>query len=215
MRLIPLAILLVGLGIGLPGCRIVKTDPKVEGAAAAGSEASETAHVDQVLADTLDSQLLPLITQKAVPLAELMAAAAADLDAAGQAHGNRGAGAGVAWTFAVKGEGVILKANLESRARKAEIDLDGDGQADVTLQLGPVIAGTALRDVAPFYDFGQFRDQIEFARLARAINDKVSATITLPPGDLTGRKISFIGVLPLLKPTDPLVVTAIRVEVAP
>ena len=215
MRWTTLTILLVGLGLGMPGCRIVKTDPKTEDAANAATQDSETARVDQVLAETLDSQLLPLIAQNAVALADLKAAALADMDAAGKAHGNRGAGAGVPWNFPVKGEGVILSANLESRARKAEIDTDGDGKADLTLQLGPVIAGTALRDVAPFYDFGQFRDQIEFAQLARAINDKVSATITLPQGDLTGRRVVFTGVLPLLKPTDPIVVTAVQVKVAP
>ncbi|MFN5995702.1 MAG: DUF2291 family protein [Paracoccaceae bacterium] len=62
-----------------------------------------------------------------------------------------------------------MEANLTSRDWKAMVDVNGDGATDLTLQLGPVIKGTSLRDVAPFYRFGDFRDQIEFAKLARAL----------------------------------------------
>ena len=146
---------------------------------------------------TFDAKLLPHIAKTTLPVADLRAAIAADLAAAGAAHGNRGAGEGAAWTFAVKGEGKVISANLTSRARQAELDTDGDGVADLTLALGPVIKGTALRDVAPFYVFGDFRDQIEFAQLARALNDKVSPLLVLPEGDLTGKSMTFTGVVPI------------------
>ncbi len=64
------------------------------------------------------------------------------------------------------GTGKIVVANLDTRARTVGLDTDGDGAADVTVQLGPVIKGSALRDVAPFYNFDDFRDQIEFAKLS-------------------------------------------------
>ncbi|MGV8985900.1 MAG: DUF2291 family protein [Cypionkella sp.] len=214
MRPIPLTIVMVVLAASLPGCKIVKTDTTVA-ASAAGSDASENSHIDQVLADTFDAKLLPMIAQNAMSVTDLRSAVTVDLDGTGKAHGNRGAGAGAAWNFAIKGEGTVVSANLTSRARKAEVDTDGDGVADVTLQLGPVINGTALRDVAAFYDFGQFRDQIEFAKLARSINDKASAALTIPEGDLVGRKLSFLGAVTLKKATDPFVITAIKVEVAP
>ncbi|MBI1169992.1 DUF2291 family protein [bacterium] len=209
-----LALASILMAVTLTGCKIVKTQTQ-PATASAGSDASEAGHVDQVLADTYDAKLLPLIAQNALTVADLRRAVTADLDATGKAHGNRGAGAGAAWNFAVKGQGTVIAANLESRARKADLDTDGDGAADVTLQLGPVINGTALRDLAPFYDFGQFRDQIEFAKLARAINDKASAALTLPEGDLVGRKLNFLGAVTLKKPTDPFVVTAVTVGVAP
>ena len=109
------------------------------------------------------------------------------LDAAGAAHGNKGSGEGAAWNFAVKGEGKVVEANLTSRARKAMVDVNGDDAADLTLQLGPVIKGTALRDVATFYIFSDFRDQIQFAKLARALNDRTSAALKLPEGEFTAR----------------------------
>jgi predicted lipoprotein len=86
---------------------------------------------------------------------------------------------------------------------------------DVTLQLGPVVKGTALRDVSPsVYDFSKFRDQIEFAKLGRALNDK--AVSALPSsGSLQGKTVSFVGATALRSATEkPLVVAAV-LEVTP
>ena len=197
--------------IGLSACKIVKTPEPGTDTAIASGEAGDDARIAALLDDTLDSQLLPLIREKAIGVADLRAAVAAGLDAAGTAQGVRGAGAGAAWNFAVKGSGVVIAANLESRARKADLDTDGDGVADLTLQLGPVIKGTSLRDVAPFYDFNDFRDQIEFAKLGRAINDRVSPMVTLPEGDLVSQTLGFTGAVTLKSASDPWLVTVIEV----
>jgi predicted lipoprotein len=202
--LIPLAVASVLLA--LPACKIVKNETQV-------AEAVDP--ITTLVETTFDAKLLPQIAKTQLPVAELRAAIAADLGAAGQAHGNRGAGEGAAWTFAVTGAGKVISANLTSRARQAELDTDGDGLADLTLALGPVIKGTALRDVAPFYVFGDFRDQIEFAQLARALNDKVSPLLVLPEGDLTGKSLDFTGVVAVKTAKDAWVVTATQVAVAP
>lgn len=200
--------------LALPGCKIVKTVAEGEGAAAAAGEAGDDARIDALLDKTYDAELLPLIG-KALAVADLRLALAGGLDAAGAAHGNKGSGEGAAWNFAVKGEGKVVEANLTSRARKAMVDVDGDGAADLTLQLGPVIKGTSLRDVAPFYKFGDFRDQIEFAKLARALNDRASGALVVPEGDLTGKTISFSGTVDLKAATDPWLVTAVTMSVTP
>lgn len=65
------------------------------------------------------------------------------------------------------GQGKVVAANLTSRARTLDVDVDGDAKADLTVQLGPVVKGSSLRDFAPaLYDFTSFRDQIEFAKSA-------------------------------------------------
>jgi predicted lipoprotein len=198
--------------LSLSACKIVKTETVTteEGQATAGLD-----KIAQLAEDSFAAKLLPLIDTTALDIAALRSAIAADLAGTGAKHGNRGAGQGAAWNFAVKGEGVVVSANLTSRARKAELDTDGDGAADMTLLLGPVIAGTTLRDVAPFYDFGAFKDQIEFAQLARALNDKASPALVLPEGDLTGKRLSFKGALALKSAKDALVVTAVNVAVLP
>jgi predicted lipoprotein len=199
--------------VSLSACKIVKTTAGPAEGTPAATQAVEADQIQTLVDATFADKLVPLITGNALPLADLRSAVTADIDAAGAAHGNRGAGEGAAWNFAISGEGVVVSANLKSRARKAELDTTGDGAADVTLLLGPVIAGTSLRDVAPFYSFGDFRDQIEFAQLARALNDKLSPTLVLPDGDLVGKNLSFTGVVPLKAATDPFVVTTVTVKV--
>lgn len=212
-----IAISALGLvaALGLSGCKIVKKatnegDKKEIAADASGDEARNELRLEE----SFEAQLMPHVRDGAIPLPDLRAAIAGGLDAAGEAHGNRGAGRGAAWNFPVRGEGAIIDAKLDTRARRADLDTDGDGEADVTLQLGPVIRGTALRDVAPFYKFDDFRDQIEFAKLGRAINDRLAPMIELPEGDLAGRTVSFIGVVPLKSDGDAYLVTPVDVEVS-
>jgi predicted lipoprotein len=201
--------------LALPGCKIIENAPEGEGTAVIpDGEAGDDARISALLAKTYEADLLPLIA-KALPVADLRVAVAGGLDAAGAAHGNKGSGEGAAWNFAVKGEGKVVEANLTSRARKAMVDVDGDGAADLTLQLGPVIKGSSLRDVAPFYRFGDFRDQIEFAKLARALNDRASATLQVPEGELVGKTVSFTGTVDLKAESDPWLVTAVTLSVTP
>lgn len=200
--------------LALPGCKIVKTVAGAETAAAEAGEAGDDARIAALLDKTYEAELLPLIA-KALPVADLRAAVAGGLESAGAAHGNKGSGEGAAWNFAVNGEGKVVEANLTSRARKAMLDTDGDGKADLTLQLGPVIKGSSLRDVAPFYKFGDFRDQIEFAKLARALNDRASAALQVPEEDLVGKTVGFSGTVDLKAVGDPWLVTAVTLSVAP
>lgn len=197
--------------LGLTACKIVKNPEPGAATAIAPGEAGDDARIAALLDGSLDSRLLPLIRDRATGIADLRAALATGLDDAGTRIGNRGAGEGAAWNFAVTGQGKVVEANLQSRARTAGLDSDGDGRADLTLQLGPVIKGTSLRDVAPIYDFNDFRDQIEFAKLGRAINDRVTAALTLPEGDLIGRTLGFTGAVALKSASDPWLVTVIEI----
>lgn len=193
------------------GCKIVY-DSEVDTSAIAegpeGDEARNTARIEETFAP----KLLPLIHSKAVPVDELRSLIATELDAAGEAHANRGAGAGAAWNFPISGEGVVIEAKLDTRARALLLDTDADGTADLTLQLGPVIRGTTLRDAAPFYQFDDFRDQIEFAKLSRTLNDRLVDLIVVPERALVGETVSFVGVTPIKKPNDKIVVTPIEVS---
>ncbi len=210
-RVIPL--LLCVLLAALPGCKIVYdselADEVPEGPD--GDAARNTARLEA----TFDTQLMPLITDDALEISELRSAIAAGLDEAGAAHGNRGSGRGAAWNFPVRAEGKIVAAKLDTSARTILVDTDDDGAGDITVQLGPVIKGTALRDAAPFFNFDDFRDQIEFAKLSRAINDRIKPTLIVPDGALVGQTARFTGVVPLKKATDKMVLTPVMLAFAP
>lgn len=201
-----------GLALAVPaGCKIVKT-------AASGSAAAsdpDEAKINAIVADTWDGRLVPLIATEATDAATLVAGIAADLSTAGDAHGHKGAGAAGSWTFAVKGQGQVVAEDRKSRAGKLQVDVNGDGKVDLTLQVGPVVKGTALRDVAPFYDFTAFRDQIQFAKLGRALNDRAMAGLDLPSGDLTGKTVSFSGAFAVHASADPILVVPVVLKVTP
>ncbi|MGK6319514.1 DUF2291 family protein [Sphingomonas sp. DT-204] len=75
--------------------------------------------------------------------------------------------------LAVRLAGRVLAVKGGERARSLAIDADGDGSADAIVQLGPVVRGTALRDALGTRTFNDFDSQIEYARYARAINDRI------------------------------------------
>ncbi|EPX87488.1 putative periplasmic lipoprotein [Rubellimicrobium thermophilum DSM 16684] len=186
----------------LTGCKIVQKAPQ-DGADAPAS------HVEQVVLDSYETQLLPHVSAAAVEFGTLRAALAGGLEAAGAAHGIQAAGGG-AWNFLTRGEGMIVGGDRESRAATLDVDADGDGAGDLQIQIGPIVRGTALRDAAPFYVFTDFKDQIEFADLARALNSRATADLALPGGDLTGRSVAFEGAFALRSATDPILLVPTR-----
>ncbi len=196
------------------GCKIVFDSDKDETEIPAGPEGDDARNA-QRLEDTFEPQLLPHVRSAAVDITDLRAGIAADIEAIGAARAQRGSGAGAAWNFPVSGNGVVIEADLDTRARTLSLDTDADGTADTTLQIGPVIRGTALRDGAPFYNFDNFRDQIEYAKLARALNDEITARITLPEGELAGRTVSFAGITALRSADEDIVVTPTEVTFEP
>ncbi|MFY0617472.1 DUF2291 family protein [Shimia sp.] len=177
----------------LTGCKVVKNvDPNSESEIEAALTDAERMAI--YAREIWDTDVLPTVSKHVVPLAELRSALADDVDAAGMAFGLRPEGEANPWNFAISGTGIILTAKTASRAAKLHVDTDEDGQADVTIQLGPIVRGTSLRDAMPFLLFSNFRDQIEFAKLAGGLNAMAHERLTIPEGDLTAQPVKFEGV---------------------
>ena len=73
----------------------------------------------------------------------------------------------------------------------------------VSLQVGPAVNGTALRDAVGFITFGQFLNQVEYADAATALNDQMREKLlrNLNATRLYGKEISFTGVFSFLTPS--------------
>ena len=72
--------------------------------------------------------------------------------------------------------GTVVAAKTDTRAATADIDIDGDGDGR---RHGAARAGDPRHHAArraAFIDFTDYRDQIEFAELARALNDQAYKT---------------------------------------
>ena len=115
---------------------------------------------------------MPTVDQSATDLKTLLDRLKADRAGASQKYGHREGQR--PYNFLVKGEGKVLSADTTSRAGKIKVDLaPGDGQPDATIQVGPVIQGTAVRDALPFIQFNLFTNQLEYANVSGALNDHV------------------------------------------
>ncbi|WP_265515882.1 DUF2291 family protein [Nitratireductor luteus] len=197
---------------GLAGCKLIKNASEGgDGEMVSGkSGGNMTALVDEIW----DARVLPHMRDSATDLATLGPAIEADLDAAGEAHGYRPSSEGSPWNFAVSVKGEIVSAKTDTRAATADVDVNGDGEADAVLQLGPVIRGTTLRDVLPFIDFTSFTDQIEFAQLSRALNTKAYETALegLPRESLVGQPVEALGAFTVRGKGDAILITPVEMK---
>ena len=117
----------------------------------------------------------------------------------------------------VKLEGVIVEANTESRAATIGVDTTGKGKADATVQIGPALRGTAIRDALDFVSFNDFTNQIDFARFGKAFNLYVNHEILekLPREALVGRKVTVLGAYPFVLDAEPPLVTPVEIIFGP
>jgi predicted lipoprotein len=208
------ALVVVALASSLGACKLVPNKTEADAHAGAASGAGDAGSKLETMAQTMwQPEILPYF-QKATDLTVLVPAMRSGLDSAGKQYGYRAGGEGTPWSFAVHFKGTIVSADTETRAATIAIDSDSDGKADATLQLGPVIRGTALRDSLPFVNFSNFADQIEFASFSRALNDRAYKNVlaALPRDGLRGREVSGRGALTMRTGSDEILITPVALE---
>jgi predicted lipoprotein len=97
---------------------------------------------------------------------------------------------------AVAVEGRVVSIDTSSRVGVALVDTDpADGAPDAAIQIGPVLRGTALRDALEFIRFTDFTNQLEFAAVAGALNDRVLSDVlgAVDFSALEGRWVRVVG----------------------
>lgn len=182
------------------GCTLATVRPldPTTGKPIIGNE-SEQFNATNLAGELWDSQLIPTIQGSASPIATVLDSLKQNTTTASEKYGHR-PGAEQPYSFMVTGSGKVLTVNTESRAGLAQVDINDDGQVDVTLAVGPVIRGTALRDASPFIDFNQFTNQMEYAAVSNQLNALVNSNVLTPLGDLhglEGKTVTFYGAFTL------------------
>jgi predicted lipoprotein len=145
-----------------------------------------------------DSRVVPTVMKSAVDLSTL------PKDADGR-------------NYMVRGQAKVLRVDSASAWRVVSVDLlPGDGKPDAVIQIGPVVRGTALRDSVGFIQFGQFANQIDFADVSNALNERAVAR-AVSPSDITklaGRTVEFYGAFTAAKGQVPQIVP-VKLDVLP
>ena len=203
------ALALALLALALPACKFVDTAElaaRRQAAAAPTASASGTA--------LYGAKVVPYILEKAAPYAAIRDAVKTGLATAGEEFGYREVKEGAPFNFLARVTGTIVSADTKSRAATALVDTDGDGTGDVTIQLGPVIKGTSLRDALPFVTFTSYANQIEFADVAKAFNNQAFDTVLkdLPRDALAGQSVEAVGAFTLKSAGDKVLLTPVSVK---
>lgn len=197
------------LALALAGCKVVPI-PTNEERAALGFNAKAFAQ------GLWTAKALPHFAQGAKPMPEVLQAISTDLEAAGTKYGYRAAAVGSPWSFIVSGEGTVVSKNTQSRAGTIVLALDGaQPPAEITLQIGPVIRGNAIRDSLPFITFKDFTNQLEFADAGKALT--ALALEGIQPSLATvaeGQRVKFTGAILLNTKSDKIIVTPVTLAAA-
>jgi len=178
-----------GSAAALGGCKIVDNADLKAAKAKSSDEFDANAYVDKIWT----SKVLPDFRSRAMDLDTLLQEVAKDPDKAGQSHGHR-AGDGNPWTFEIKGEGKITAVDAASRHAIVTVEVQtASGARKIDLQVGPVVFGTALRDALSFIQFGDFVNQIQYAQVSRALNDRASKGVreSFDLKDAMGKTVAF------------------------
>ena len=195
----------------LSSCKLATIRPldPVTGKAIIGTEEQEFSaerYVDERWQDPIISSF-----SNAIELNELLTALKQNPEGAAENYGRREGNS--AYNFMVKGEAKVLTLDTSSRAGLLNLDLAPyDGTSDLSLAIGPVIRGTALRGVLAFIKFNDFTNQLEFADVSKALHLRVMSNVieTFDLEASVGKTIQFAGAF---TQADSIIITPVVLEV--
>ncbi len=97
---------------------------------------------------------------------------------------------------AVTGTGTVSEFVSKASGKKNSLVIDVNGTA-VTMQIGSIYSGTAIRDAQTLKAFGSFVDQTQWSEYAKALNAEMHAQVVEPLAideSVQGKSITFTGV---------------------
>jgi predicted lipoprotein len=154
------------------------------------------------------SKIVPAIESNAVDLVTLVAGLTADPDATGEKYGKRDGTS--PWSYAVRATGTAG----EPVNGLLPITVKGvPATTRTSVQIGPAINGTALRDATGLIHFNDFVNQVEYADSAIALNAAMAKSVLagLDPKTLAGKVITVVGAVSPLNP-KLITITAVSIE---
>jgi predicted lipoprotein len=204
-------------GVLLCSCRFIPTADVGKLSAQQRAGGAAAFDPDSMVASMWASKFVPYFERKAGPFVEVRDLAAKSVDEAGAKFGYRPKSGDVPWTLMVRLDGVIVTADIESRAATIGVDATGGGKADAIVQIGPALRGTAIRDALDFVSLNDFTNQIDFARFGKAFNIYVNRELLekLPRDSLVGRKVTVVGAYSFSSSAETPLVSPVEIMLGP
>lgn len=82
--------------------------------------------------------------------------------------------------------------SVDDSKKAATMTVQTKSYGDVTVQIGPIVRGNAIRDAASFIHFDDFKNQVQFARLSKELNKKALQGITRPDSSWQGSQVDIL-----------------------
>jgi len=201
IKIFIISLTIVGLAIvsGLYGFTVVQIKQMEE--LKISEKFDPKAFVDEIW----ESKLIPTINEKAVDLSLVLGKIKSDdsgftsIDSLIPITKNFGLiTVGEAHVYIVKGKGKVVNVDTKTSIGTLELLLDGyTGPIKVKFYIGPRIPSdeSSVRDAVGFINFGDFREQTEYGKVALEINKRSMLQVNLPSDkdSLQGELISFHG----------------------
>ncbi len=172
---------------------------------------------EQYTMDNWNSLIISTVRNRAVDLSEFIPAIKDDLASAGEKYGNRDNETSP-WSFCLKGKVKVLDIESAEKASKTRLLLDTapyDGIPDLKLQVSTVLKTNAIRDSVGFLKLDDFTNQVEFAELTKAFNNRVKSTVLneLDANLLVGQEVTLLGCVSIQKADlEDLLIIPIEIE---
>ena len=150
------------------------------------------------------------VKNNALDLTGLVTDLRTDEEGTSQSRGARDGEA--AYTFPATVTGTVEKGGFG----QVNMAVDGmPGGVVVSVQTGPALTGTALRDVTGETTFDMFENQIDYAQVGLSLNEPLKTGV-LAENDLAsmvGRRVTVVGAFAYSDPSH-IVITPVSVEAA-
>jgi len=171
----------------------------------------------EYVAAVWDERILPVYEEQAVDYTTVLSSLRADRQEAIEKYGLARETGEPFFVFKVRGTSRVVEYDDSSRNGVIRVDLEpADGEVDATLQVGPVVRGTAIRDSMEFIRFTDVGNQLQFAALANELNARMRRDSVEPldlPG-IVGKRISFLGAFRLeeTQALEEIVLTPVKID---
>ncbi|NDL62405.1 DUF2291 family protein [Acerihabitans arboris] len=93
-----------------------------------------------------------------------------------------------------KFSGKVTAVDTDGLERKLQLSVNGE---PLTLQLGPIIKGNAVRDAAGFIRFEDFKNQVQFAQVAKALNKQALSGLPALDAGWIGQPVDVLAAVTL------------------
>jgi predicted lipoprotein len=194
-------------------CTVVKNDTSQKGAEGSAYGFSiGTIDPKQYANEIWDSMIIPRIETMAADFDSLEAGLEADEAKTSEEYGYRLSDRNF-YNFAVKGTVKLLSIDTSSASGSASLDVyPFDGKEDCRLRIGPVLQGYALRDIQSGISPNSFVNQVDWARLATELNNKVKETVfaNVDFSSLAGKEAELLGVFTYEGKAAGITITPVR-----